>query len=407
MRVVSFQRSNALLPVSIATGLSLLGDSALYTLLPTRSEEAGVTLASIGILLSVNRIIRVFLNGPIGVLADRWSRRAIFIPAVFLGAATTGIYALSQDFWGLFIGRLLWGVAWSGIWVSGNAIVLDISDDRSRGKSVGVYQVAFFLGAASGAFLGGILTDWLGYRPAMVVASLISLVGAVIALFFLPETKRRFSRKSIESEDSRLTNNPDNNKTQLASVTLWYTVNRLVMPGVLVATFGLLLSEHIGQGFRLSNSVIGVATLTGVGLGLTTLISMAAAPLAGRLSDRFKNRWRVGAAGLASGAMGFLSLSFGLPMSILMGLPLTSYSNGSNQGLSMAVLGDISFSSIYGKRLGFLFTAGDLGSAVGPLAAYALIPLIGISALYRLCAGLLAVMFLVAMYWAYHRESGS
>ncbi len=91
--------------VSIATGLSLLGDSALYTLLPTRSEEAGVTLASIGILLSVNRIIRVFLNGPIGVLADRWSRRAIFIPAVFLGAATTGNYALSQDFWGLFIGR--------------------------------------------------------------------------------------------------------------------------------------------------------------------------------------------------------------------------------------------------------------------------------------------------------------
>ena len=405
--VAAVQRPNALWSVSIATGLSLLGDSALYTLLPTRFDDAGVALASIGILLSVNRIIRIFLNGPIGLLADRWSRRAIFVPAVLLGALSTGIYAVSQDFLGLFIGRLLWGVAWSGIWVSGNAIVLDVSEGRARGRSIGIYQVAFFLGAASGAFMGGFLTDWLGYRQAMAIASLISLGGAMVALIFLPETKVDSPKASSDSADSRSTSNRERFRTKLASVTFWYTVNRLVMPGVLVATFGLLLAQQVGQGIWFSNSFVGVATLTGVGLGLTTLVSMAAAPFAGNLSDRLKSRWGVGAAGLASGVMGFLSLSLGLPLSIVLGLPLTSYSSGSNQGLSTAVMGDISAGAIYGKRLGFLFTAGDLGSAVGPLAAYALIPVIGISSLYRICAVLLAVMFLVASYWAYHRESES
>ena len=294
------QRPTALWSVSIATGLSLLGDSALYTLLPTRFDDAGVTLASIGILLSVNRIIRIFLNGPIGLLADRWSRRAIFVPAVLLGALSTGIYAVSQDFLGLFIGRLLWGVAWSGIWVSGNAIVLDVSEGRARGRSIGIYQVAFFLGAASGAFMGGFLTDWLGYRQAMAIASLISLGGAMVALIFLPETKGDSPKASSDSADSRSTSNRERFRTKLASVTFWYTVNRLVMPGVLVATFGLLLAQQVGQGIWFSNSFIGVATLTGVGLGLTTLISMAAAPFAGNLSDRLRSRWGVGAAGLAT-----------------------------------------------------------------------------------------------------------
>ena len=41
------------------------------------------------------------------------------------------------------------------------------------------------------------------------------------------------------------------------------------------------------------------------------------------------------------------------------------------------------------RRLGLLFTTGDLGSAIGPLLAFALIPLVGIQNLYLLAALLL------------------
>jgi hypothetical protein len=61
----------ALLVVSLATGMSLFGDTAMYIVLPSQYELIGLSLASVGILLSINRFIRVLLNGPVGVLTDR------------------------------------------------------------------------------------------------------------------------------------------------------------------------------------------------------------------------------------------------------------------------------------------------------------------------------------------------
>ena len=178
-----------LVPVGLGTGLSLMGDSSLYTVLPTHVAEAGVPLATVGILLSANRFIRLVLNVPAGMAYDRWPRRPLFVAALFIGAASTAIYALTQGFWPLFIGRLLWGLAWVGIWVGGNTIILDLSRQDNRGRWVGVYQISFFLGASGGAILGGLLTDWLGYHQAMGFGASLTLLGAIVALLFLPETR--------------------------------------------------------------------------------------------------------------------------------------------------------------------------------------------------------------------------
>ena len=386
-------------PVSIATGLSLLGDTGMYTVLPTHAAEAGVALATIGILLSANRFIRLLLNGPIGVLSDRWPRRRIFVPATFLGVLSTLIYVIAPGFGLLLAGRLLWGVAWAGIWVSGNAIVLDATGDQDRGRWVGVYQFSFFLGAASGSILGGILTDWLGYRQAMVVAAGLSLTGALVALVLLPETSG-LRREEPASASTEKANDRQTDWPQLISVSALFGVNRLVVAGVLMATFGLFLVQHMGDSVEIGSVTLGVATLTGLGLGATTLIAMVAAPAAGALSDRVSSRWGVAAGGLASGTAGFVLVSLGYPVTLLLGLPLISIASGSNQGLSTALVGDLTPRKWHGRRLGALFTVGDLASALGPPIAYALLPIIGLSALYGLSAGFFGAAFIMAAWWA-------
>ena len=82
-----------LFPLGLGTALSLMGDATLYTVLPTHTEDAGVTLAGVGILLGVNRAVRLFTNGPAGLAYDRVPRRRLFLPALFLGAFSTAIYA--------------------------------------------------------------------------------------------------------------------------------------------------------------------------------------------------------------------------------------------------------------------------------------------------------------------------
>jgi len=400
---------HVLLPVGVGTCLSLLGDASLYAVLPTHTIEAGVSVASVGALLSANRFIRLALNGPGGMAYDRWRRRWLFVPALFIGALSTALYGVTQGFWPLMLGRLLWGLAWVGIWIGGNTIVLDIARDDTRGRWVGAYHVSFFLGSAGGSLLGGFLTDGLGYHQAMSISAGLTFLGAVFALIFLPET-RELRRKPKETEgtphpSARLS--PDASasppaadrigRRELASAVGLYAVHRLAMAGVLSSTFGLFVLAQLGDTVQVAGHSIGVATLTGLGLGLSTLIAATSAPIIGGLSDRAGSRWRVAAGGLLPGVAGFSLLAVGLPLTTLVGVPLTAITGGSNQGLSTALIGDLGSSDRQSQRLGVLFTVGDLASAVGPPLAYALIPLVGISSLYLLVAGLFVSMFLVTL----------
>ena len=391
-----------LLPVGIGTCLSLLGDASLYAVLPAHTVDAGVSVASVGVLLSANRFVRLILNGPAGMAYDRWRRRRLFVSALFIGACSTAIYGLTQGFWPLLVGRLLWGLAWAGIWVGGNTIILDIARDDNRGRWVGTHQVSFFLGASGGALLGGFLTDRLGYHQAMCIGAGLTLIGAIIALMFLPETRelRHEAAESMGSpRHSPLVSSPTR-RVELASAIALYGANRLALAGIFQSTFGLFILEQIGDQVQIAGRSLGVATLTGLGLGLSTLISMTSAPIVGGLSDRVGNRWRVATGGLVPGMAGFSLLAIGSPLTTLVGVPLAAITSGSNQGLSTALIGDVDDVGQRSRRLGMLFTIGDLASAVGPPLAYALIPLFGIKGVYLLSAGILASMFLVALRWA-------
>lgn len=394
-----------LLPVGIGTALSLLGDSTLYAVLPTHTFDAGVTLASVGILLSVNRWIRVLLNGPAGVAFDRWRRRPLFIAALFTGAISTAIYGLTNGFWPLLIGRLLWGLSWAGIWVGGNTIILDITQDSDRGRWIGFYQLAFFLGAASGAIFGGLLTDILGYDITMQVHASLTLLGAIIALVFLPETAKtppQPGEQENEPTGKRILAS-SNQRKEFAPIAALYGLNRFVIPGIFLSTFGLYVADKLGGTVKFAGAFVGVATLTGVGLGLSTIISMISAPVIGMISDRVSNRWKTVTGGLLPGIAGFSLLSIGSPGLIVMGIPLISLTSGSNQGLATTMLGDFSKDQRHSRELGLLFTIGDLMSAAGPMIAYALLPFLQISGLYIIAAFLFGGMFFVSLRLSFTR----
>jgi MFS family permease len=373
----------------------------MYTVLPTHTLEAGITVAAVGILLSANRWIRLALNGPMGILYDRSNRRPFFVSALFIGATSTAIYAFTNGFWPLLIGRLLWGLSWAGIWVGGNTIILDITRLENRGRWIGLYQIAFFLGAASGSIVGGALTDTVGYHNTMKIHAGLTLLGAVIALIFLPETRGVIHpSKRLNSEQKVVSPVPQvsPSRIQLFSAIALHGVNRIVMAGMLISTFGLYLLGILGESIQINGQSYGVATVTGIGLGSATLISMFSAPISGAISDRTKNRWRAASGGLIPGMVGLSLLAIGSPLAIILGIPMIATTSGSNQGLSTTLVGELGQMDRQGRRLGGLFTIGDLMSAIGPLLAYALIPIIQLKGVYILAASLYASIFFVTLW---------
>jgi len=387
----SIHPRKVLFPLGLGTALSLMGDGTLYTVLPTHTAEAGIALSSVGIILGVNRAVRLFLNGPAGLAYDRWPRRRLFVPALFIGALPTAVYAATRGFWPLLVGRLLWGLAWSGIWVGGATIIMDVTTAQDRGRWTGLYQTWFFLGAALSALAGGLLTDWLGYGATMWFGAAVTALGGVVALILLPETRGArpdLDDPSVEEIKPQLRANRG-----LWVVTSLQGINRFVIAGVFAATMGLLVRDWLSS----AGLGLGVATLTGLLMSGRTLLSIAAAPLAGTASDRLGSRWGVVAWGLAIGVVSMALVAWGEPLAILAGVSLGAVASGSVQALVTALTGDLVSQAQRGRAIGLLHTAGDLGSAIGPPAAYALMLWIGLRGVYLLCAGLFAVGLALVM----------
>jgi MFS family permease len=368
----------------LGTALSLIGDSTLYAVLPTHTNQAGIALASVGIILSANRLIRLVFNSLAGSAYDRLPRRGLFVMALFIGSLSTALYSV-RGFWSIMTGRLLWGLAWSGIWVGGAAIILDISSDLDRGRLMGAYQTWFFLGAGFGALLGGILTDWLGYQIGMLVSAFLTAAGGLVALLFLPETRplptRAESQRPLSSSWDWL-----RHPGLWVSVTV-QAINRFAIAGVLVATTALLVEEYL----NIRVFIFGLGTMTGLLVAGRMLMSTLSAPLGGAFSDRLGNRWLVTLFSAILAALSMFLISRSTTLALVSGLLGSAAASGVLQTLTTALVGEQVEHYQRGRAIGLLHTLGDLGSAIGPLTGYALLPWVGLNGLYLLCAGLFLV----------------
>jgi MFS family permease len=390
----------AIFPLGFATALSLMGDVTLYTVLPTHFADAGITLGFVGVILSINRLIRLITNNAMGWFFDRLpNRRAIFLGSLALGVVTTMTYAVSTTLPPFLIARLLWGLAWSGIWIGGNALVLEMAPEAQRGHWVGILQMWFFLGSATASLIGGVLTDAVGYRGALWIGAGISAFGALTALVALAARRSEHRPPTLPMARPR---GSIWSSVRAISPAMWTAVtaqgiNRLAAAGIVSGTLGLIVQQTFGTGLQWGVWQIGIASLTGVLLGSRTFISLIGAPIAGRMSDRAGGRWGLLVVSLFVGAIGTALLPAPQLIVLILATIISALAYGGTQALSTALVGDLSGKQEYGKNLGIYNTSGDLGSAIGPLAAYALLPITGLPALYVGCGALMLATAVWAM----------
>lgn len=209
----------------------------------------------------------------------------------------------------------------------------------------------------------------------------------------------RVTERGPSHPGSRL---PSRLRNWLPPVTLLYSTNRFVLAGIVATTLGLLVEQH-WPAWQAALGLGGVATVTGLLLGLSTFVSGLVAPLAGHWSDRAASRWRIAAGLLLPGVAGALLLAVGLPSLVLLAVPLAAISAGSSQGLATTLLGDFAAPVQRGRALGLMHTLGDFSSALAPTLAYALLPWLGLTGLYLTCA----IVCLAMAAWSWRLSSGS
>ena len=393
--------NRVLVPLGVGLALSLLGDQTLYTVLPNPeiAAQAGVTLGMVGVLLGINRLTRVVFNIPTGMLYSKRPRRGLMIAAMCFAVLSTMFYAFARGVELLLIGRVLWGIAWSGIWIGSNTVALDISHKYNRGQITGRLQAWFFLGIGLASFAGGVFTDLFGYRGGLWVSTALTAGGVLLWVLTLPETRP----PEMDEEPEVHTDNPKPPfpwKTAL-QVSVPTFVLRLVFAGVLTATTILWLAQFVDGGISLPGLVLPLATLTGGFVAVRVLVSMLSAPLSGSISDRLGRRWAVMVVVFAVGAGGLWLMSLQIAAVAVIGALMATVSAGSIQSLVPAIIGDQAGVGEPSRVIGVVYTIGDLGSAIGPMFGLMLVPLIGLGSVYQICAVLFGLVGIFAAFLAF------
>jgi EmrB/QacA subfamily drug resistance transporter len=178
-------------PLNKRTALAVTTAASFLT--PFAATSINIALPSIGRDLAMNAILlswvptayllsaAMFLL-PCGRIADIYGRKKVFFYgiAVFtLGAFLSG---LAQSPGGLIFFRILQGFGSSMIFGTAVAIVTSIFDEGERGKALGISVASVYLGQALGPFIGGFLTEHLGWRS--IFLAIVPLGVILLVLIF-------------------------------------------------------------------------------------------------------------------------------------------------------------------------------------------------------------------------------
>lgn len=188
--------------VSALISSSLLGDQALYTILPAAYPSLGLTPISVGLLLSVNRWVRLFTNVPAAWLLGTQPIRTVFCAVLVLGASCSFAYASTTNLALLLLARAAWGSSWSIIRLTGLVTLTDaceagLASEASLGHLSGVHSGLSRIGSLVGLGLGGIGHDVLGFQAFFALVGCLSLAASPFALGCAFGTLPRYSHTAV------------------------------------------------------------------------------------------------------------------------------------------------------------------------------------------------------------------
>lgn len=169
---------------------SPLSANIYFPALNALSQDLKVSKELINLTLTTYMIFQGLAPTIFGDLADMAGRRPAYIISfvIYIGA-NIGL-ALQNNFAALLILRCLQSTGSSGTFALGSGVIGDISTSGERGKYMGLAQFGVMVAPAIAPILGGILSQFLGWRSLFWFLTILAAVYLILFGISFPETGR-------------------------------------------------------------------------------------------------------------------------------------------------------------------------------------------------------------------------
>jgi EmrB/QacA subfamily drug resistance transporter len=172
-------KRSVLLVATFAAFLTPFLGSAVNLALPAIGKDLNANAIELGWVISSFILSSAIFLLPFGRLADIIGRKKIFSIGILLFTISTFLIIFSGNITYLIIFRIVQGLSSAMIFGTSLAIITSVFQPGERGKAMGINITAVYLGLSCGPVIGGLLTQYFGWRSIfafLVPFGIISLI---------------------------------------------------------------------------------------------------------------------------------------------------------------------------------------------------------------------------------------
>ncbi|MFA7073493.1 MAG: MFS transporter, partial [Methanoculleus sp.] len=170
----SYSRKFILILITLATFLNPFTGTAINLALPVIGTEFSADATTLAWVSSAYLLSSVIFLLPAGKLGDSRGKVTVFMAGIVVYTAGTILTIFTPTIGTLLAFRFLQGIGGAMIYANSVALITHLYPAGERGYAIGLNITAVYAALSLGPFLGGILTQFFGWRSIFVVTALIA-----------------------------------------------------------------------------------------------------------------------------------------------------------------------------------------------------------------------------------------
>ena len=191
-------KRSVLTVTAFASFLTPFMGSSVNLALPSIGEEFGLNAVTLNWIISSYMLTTSMLLLPAGRAGDILGRRKVFTAGLVVFTLSMVLLTFTPGIRWLIGTRILQGIGGAMMFGTNMAILTSVFPPGERGRAMGINVTAVYVGLASGPFLGGLLTRYLGWRS--IFAFLIPM-GIISLVLIRTKMKQEWAEAKGESFD--------------------------------------------------------------------------------------------------------------------------------------------------------------------------------------------------------------
>jgi EmrB/QacA subfamily drug resistance transporter len=181
--VVGTEKRIVLLIAILAGFITPFDGSAVNIALPVLGAEFHMDAIALSWVATAYLLSSALFLVPFGKIADIYGRKKIFLYGIAVFSLSSLIMTMVSSTEMLIGVRVFQGIGSAMIFGTGVAIITSVFPPGERGKAIGIYVTAVYVGLSIGPLLGGAMTQYLGWRSIFFVNVPIGIITILLILW--------------------------------------------------------------------------------------------------------------------------------------------------------------------------------------------------------------------------------